>query len=178
MFLRWAWGSSGSAKMLEAILFLRAGGFSSSVPKEMLDPPPGGRSTLKEGAHLVQSGQDTWHEQLTKKCSQPAACQAGAITLCGHYNEGYGYAGSFNIPIERARYPWPPAEEEVANIVGEIKKGHLQYVINHMYGCCSGRIRHQLNTRFHSEGPPTIFPLIDCVLSNLIIHVNSTMLIA
>lgn len=47
LFLRWAWGSSGSAKMLEAILFLRWGVVLSSVPKDKLESPPGGRSTLK-----------------------------------------------------------------------------------------------------------------------------------
>lgn len=48
LFLRWACGSSGSAKMLEAILFLRTAGFSSSVPKQMLESPPGGRRTLEK----------------------------------------------------------------------------------------------------------------------------------
>ncbi|TNN69323.1 hypothetical protein EYF80_020474 [Liparis tanakae] len=38
--------SSGSAKMLETILSLR-GDESSSAPKEMLEVPPGGRSTLR-----------------------------------------------------------------------------------------------------------------------------------
>lgn len=34
--------------MLDAILFLRTGcSFGSSKPKEKLDPPPGGRSTLE-----------------------------------------------------------------------------------------------------------------------------------
>lgn len=33
--------------MLEAILFLRVTDFSSSVPKQMLEPPPGGRRTLE-----------------------------------------------------------------------------------------------------------------------------------
>lgn len=47
LFLRWAWGSSGSSKMLEAILSFRAGGFSSA-PKEMLEAPPGGRKTLNK----------------------------------------------------------------------------------------------------------------------------------
>lgn len=45
LFLRWAWGSSGSAKMLDAILSLRGVEFSSA-PKVKLDSPPGGRSTL------------------------------------------------------------------------------------------------------------------------------------
>lgn len=47
MFLRWAWGSSGSAKMLEAILLWRWGVVFSSVPREKLDSPPGGRNTLQ-----------------------------------------------------------------------------------------------------------------------------------
>ncbi len=40
-------GQSGSAKILEAILFLRKG-FSSSAPKEILEAPPGGRNTLQD----------------------------------------------------------------------------------------------------------------------------------
>lgn len=47
LFLRRAWGSSGSAKMLEAILLLRWGVESSSVPRVKLEVPPGGRSTLE-----------------------------------------------------------------------------------------------------------------------------------
>lgn len=39
--------------MLDAILFLRMGcSFGSSKPKEKLDPPPGGRSTLERESQL------------------------------------------------------------------------------------------------------------------------------
>lgn len=39
--------------MLDAILFLRTGcSFGSSKPREKLDPPPGGRSTLQKDSTL------------------------------------------------------------------------------------------------------------------------------
>lgn len=45
--------SSGVPKMLDAILFLRTGcSFGSSKPREKLDPPPGGRSTLQKDSTL------------------------------------------------------------------------------------------------------------------------------
>lgn len=45
--------SSGVPKMLDAILFFRVGcSFGSSKPKEKLEPPPGGRSTLQRDAAL------------------------------------------------------------------------------------------------------------------------------
>lgn len=41
--------------MLEAILLLRWGAVSSSVPSEKLDSPPGGRSTLKSDKSIIMS---------------------------------------------------------------------------------------------------------------------------
>lgn len=47
--------------MLEAILFLRWGVVLSSVPKEKLESPPGGRSTLRSNKMTQFWRQPEWH---------------------------------------------------------------------------------------------------------------------
>lgn len=42
------WGSSGEGKTLEAILFGLIEAESSSPPNRLLEPPPGGRNTLRK----------------------------------------------------------------------------------------------------------------------------------